>query len=390
MWYYYIMPEQADYTQKELLDSILHNAIQSRASDIHLDSERDGFLIRYRIDGILHVIDTLSKQFQDEIISRIKVLAEMDITEHRIPQDGHIGWENYNFRVSIFPSIHGEAIVLRLLKEESALLQLEELGSDEEQLEVLKLLIHRPYGIILITGPSNSGKTTLLYAILNALNKPSNNIITVEDPVELQMGGIRQAQINEHIGLTFSKVMRAILRQDPDVIMLGEIRDDDTLHMAAQAALSGRLVFSTFHTFDVPALVLRLVEMGIPKSIIGHTLLGVVSRRLIRIICSSCKEPHTLTALERGVVGDKGGSYSFQQGKGCSACFKTGYSGRIGIFEIVPFDDEIQAHILENKPISGLGELINKKGIKTLRDSAIEKAQQGITTVEEVMRVIGV
>ena len=229
-----------------------------------------------------------------------------------------------------------------------------------------------------------------MYSVLNTLNKSDNNIITVEDPVELHMKGVRQAQINEHIGLTFSKAMRAILRQDPDIIMLGEIRDEDTLHMAAQAALSGRLVFSTFHTFDVPALVLRLVEMGIPKSIIGHILLGVVSRRLIRTICSSCKEPHTLTAFQRKVMGDMEGSHNFQQGRGCSACFKTGYSGRIGIFEIVPFDDEMQAYILENKPLSGLDELMRKRGIKTLRDSAMEKAQQGITTIEEVVRVIGI
>ena len=385
--------DEINYRQSDLTDTILQNAIQSRASDIHLDPEIKSFRVRFRIDGTLYEIENLAKDVQEIVISRIKVLAGMDIMEHRIPQDGHLEFmfqaTNYNLRVSTFPTPHGEAVVLRLLNRENMLLPLENLGLDADQLEDINSLIQSPYGIILITGPSNSGKTTLLYSILNVLNTPENNIVTVEEPIEFQMENIRQMQIDASIGLTFSKAMRAILRQDPEIIMLGEIRDPDTIQMAAQAALSGRLVFSTFHTFDVPALVMRLIEMGIPSSIVSHTLLGVVSVRLIRRVCSSCKAPYSLSEFEQKFLGDQEKTPGFQKGKGCKACQNSGYLGRIGIFEVLRFDEDIQSHILAKKSIASFRTLLKEKQIKTLRGAAVEKVRQGITTVEEVLRVVG-
>lgn len=378
---------------RDWVDRILSNAIDSRASDVHFEPGRDRFNVRFRIDGILYAIESLPRDSQENIISRTKVLSQTDITEQRLPQDGHFEFKHkdkiYNIRVSTFRTSYGEAAVLRILNREDILIRFEELGFDQDQLEEVSKLINRPYGMTLITGPSGSGKTTLLYSILNNLNKKGNNIVTLEDPIEFQMSDVRQMQINESIGLNFSRGVRATLRQDPDIIMIGEIRDSETAQMAIRAALGGILVFSTFHTLDVPALVTRFIEMGIPRSVVAQTISGVISSRLVRKVCGSCKEPYQLTAYEKKVLGVQDQTHNFQKGKGCDKCRGSGYLGRTGVFEVVCFDDEVRTYIIEQKPFSELKELFQKKRIKTLREVAVAKASRGITTPGEVIRVIG-
>ena len=264
------------------------------------------------------------------------------------------------------------------------------MGLEEDQLRLINNLITSPSGMILTTGPTGSGKTTFLYSILHALNKPDKNIVTLEDPIEFQMAGLRQTNINEAMNLTFAKAMRSVVRQDPDIVMLGEIRDDETAQMAIQAALTGILIFSTFHTFDVPALVTRFIEMGISSSVAAQIIKGVISIRLVRKVCFSCREPYVMTDTQRQFLGLSSNVQVFQRGKGCNLCQAKGYTGRTGIFEIVYFDDEIRAAIIEKKPASYLYELLSKKNIKSLKTSAISKVAQGVTTIEEIVRVMGV
>lgn len=376
------------------MERILADAIDSRASDIHLEPERESFNVRFRIDGILYTIESLTKYSQEKIISRIKVLSNVNITEHRLPQGGNFEFNYkdriYNIRTSTLPTPNGEAIVLRILNREEILIRLQDLGFDKNQLETMNKLIVSPHGMILTTGPSGSGKTTLLYSTLNELNKPDNNIIALEDPIEFQMPTIRQVQISEGSSLDFARAMRSVLRQDPDIIMVGEIRDPETAQMAFQAALTGILVFSTFHTLDVPGLVARLVEMGMPRSVIAQAIEGVVSSRLLRKICDSCKKPYQLSDYEKMILGDKSKGKKFQKGEGCKNCLNSGYFGRTGIFEVVHFNNEIRSSIIGKEPYASLHKLLKEKGIKTLRESAIDKVFQGITTVEEVARVTGV
>ncbi len=376
------------------MERILADAIDSRASDIHLEPERESFNVRFRIDGILYTIESLTKYSQEKIISRIKVLSNVNITEHRLPQGGNFEFNYkdriYNIRTSTLPTPNGEAIVLRILNREEILIRIQDLGFDKNQLETMNRLIISPHGMILTTGPSGSGKTTLLYSTLNELNKPDNNIIALEDPIEFQMPTIRQVQITEGSGLDFARAMRSVLRQDPDIIMVGEIRDPETAQMAFQAALTGILVFSTFHTLDVPGLVARLVEMGMPRSVVAQAIEGVVSSRLLRKICDSCKKPYQLSDYEKMILGDKSKGKKFQKGEGCKNCLNSGYFGRTGIFEVVHFDNEIRSSIISKEPYASLHKLLKEKGIKTLRESAIDKVFQGITTVEEIARVTGV
>lgn len=383
---------------EDWVDYILRIAIQNRASDVHFEPQQDGLDVRFRIDGLLYPVSNFLdysyvKGDVASIITRIKVLSQMDISEHRFPQDGHYKFTNeervYNVRVSTFPTTDGETVVLRILNREDTLLKLDSLGLDQIQLDIVRKLISNPYGMILITGPTGSGKTTLLYSILNTIRKPTNNIVTLEDPIELQMSSIRQVQIKDSIGLSFAKAMRSVVRQDPDVIMLGEIRDPDTAQMAMQAALIGILVLSTFHTLDVPGLVTRFIEMGIPRSVVIQAIAGVVSTRLVRKICQSCKTPYTLSDYEKKVIGENYATSTFQKGKGCHACNGSGYLGRIGIFETVYFDDEVRSCIFENQTASALYKIIKEKKIKSLRESAIEKVIQSVTTAEEVIRVTG-
>lgn len=383
-------------------ENIIASAIEKRASDIHFEPERDSFNVRLRIDGLLQQYETLTKYFQDNIVSMIKVMSNMNITERRLPQDGHFEFTHsnrtHNIRVSTFPTMYGETVVLRILNREDILIDLGKLGFLPDQLETVNKLITSSSGLILITGPTGSGKTNLLYSIIHALNKPDKNIITLEDPIEYQMDNIRQAQINESTGLSYAVGMRSVIRQDPDVVMLGEIRDLETVQMAVMATLTGILIFSTFHTFDVLALITRFLEFGITHSVIAQTVKGVIATRLVRIICYSCREPY-----EMGIP-EKSDSYirkllesrsdtspnNLKKGRGCEKCANTGYLGRTGIFEVVYFDEEIKANIIERRSPSYLSEIIKRKKIRTLRDSAVEKVFGGITTLEEVSRVLGV
>ncbi|MDP2598641.1 MAG: GspE/PulE family protein [Candidatus Liptonbacteria bacterium] len=392
------MGKKIDYSTKsapEIVEQTLHLAIESKASDVHLDPERDGMNIRMRIDGTLYQIEKLQTFAEEAIVSRIKVLAQMDIAERRFPQDGHFEFKSgdriYNIRVSTVPTIYGEAVALRILNREDVIVNLGDLGLNAGQLDVLKKIIASPYGMVLVTGPTGSGKTTLLYSVLSTFNKASKNIIALEDPVEFPMSSVRQIQIEENIGLGFAKSMRAVVRQDPDVIMLGEIRDPETAQLALQSALAGILIFSTFHTFDVPGLIIRLIEMGVPRSVVAHALTGVISTRLVRKICPACAAPYELTALERKSLGDTDGlSGEFKRGKGCDTCQQSGYLGRTGLFEVVQLDEEIRSGIIEGMPSAALREFISKKSPVNLRASAIEKITAGITTAEEVLRVIGI
>jgi len=380
-------------------ENVIISAIEKRASDIHFEPERDSFNVRFRIDGLLQQYETLTKYFQDNVISMIKVMSNMNIIERRLPQDGHFEFARmnriHNIRVSTFPTVYGETVVLRILNREDILIDLGRLGFLPDQLEIVNKLITSSSGMILTTGPTGSGKTNLLYSIIHALNKPDKNIVTLEDPIEYQMANIRQAQISESTGLSYLIGMRSVIRQDPDVVMLGEIRDVDTAQMAVLATLTGILIFSTFHTFDVPALVTRFLEFGITHSVIAQTIKGVISTRLVRTICDSCREQYEMGIPEksdsyiRSLLGNRSSPSNFQKGRGCEKCGNTGYLGRTGIFEVVYFDEEMKSSIMERELPSHISGIIRGKKIRTLRDSAMEKVFEGITTYEEVSRVLG-
>lgn len=376
----------------DFVNSILEEAISKRASDVHLDLGPRDVSVRFRIDGVLYRAEDLPHVYQEEAISRIKVLANMDIAERRFPQDGNFGityeQKSYNIRVSTIPGVYGEAVVMRILNRDESYAKLDKLGFDKDQLSLVTKIIASPHGMILISGPTGSGKTTLLYSVLDTLNEPAKNIITVEDPVELEMQNIRQVQVNDAIDLTFARVTRSILRQDPDIVMLGEIRDVDTAQNAYRAALSGVLVFSTFHTFDIPGLVIRLVEMGVPRSVVAYGTSGVISTRLVRKICPHCEERYEPSETEKTFLEDIQPGI-LRHGRGCAECHNSGYLGRTGIYEIVQLDDEIRGAIIEGASTKDLQALFGKKIKKTIRESALEKVINGITTPSEIIRIIG-
>lgn len=379
----------------DLLSSILAHAIDKKVSDIHLEPDGEKMRIRFRKDGFLSLYKDLEKSYQDTLISRIKIISKLDISEHRQPQDGHFQFDSkgkiFNFRVSSLPTVYGEAVVLRLLSKEENLIGLENLGFDADQLNLVRKIINSPSGLILTTGPTGSGKTTLLYSIINSLNTPNKSIITLEDPVELVVPGVRQTQIKEDIGLNFAKVVRSVLRQDPNVIMLGEIRDNETALITIQAALSGVLILSTFHTYDVPALATRFMEMGIYSSVVAQTIRGVISVRLMRKICNLCAQSYQLSDEEKSILNIKDAHLTpnFRKAQGCPDCNNSGYSGRIGIFEAIYFDKDIRSAIIERRPVLYMYEMLKNKNLKTLKDVAIERVVQGYTTSEEFIRVIG-
>lgn len=387
------MSESVESTSSSVLDFILRKAIEFKASDVHLEPERGVFHVRLRIDGLLYPVQGLDSFPETEIISRIKVLAEMDLFEHRLPQDGHFEFtvegKVYNIRVSTSPTVYGQAVVLRIFNREGLVLALSNMGFEPEQLEQVRTMIASPYGMALITGQIGSGKTTLLYSLLNELNTPQRNIITLEDPVEFQVANLRQLQVNEANGFTFAKAIKAAVRQDPDVIMLGEIRDSETAQIAFQAALTGSLVFSTFHTFDVSGLIIRLIEMGVPRSVVAHALTGVMSTRLVRKICTACVEPYEPTAEELAALGTGYKAQPLFHGKGCVECHERGYSGRIGVFEVVRFDDDIRTAIIETLPTVELRKVLSARITRTLREAAVAKVLQGVTSASEIIRVIG-
>lgn len=352
----------------KLMNSIVNGAISARASDIHLEPQDPEMRVRYRIDGVLHDVMTIPRHIEPALVSRAKIISNMDITEKRHPQDGHVTvtfqGKTFDLRVSSMPDIAGEKIVLRILDKSQMLLGLEELGLNKEEEEVIKTLISKPYGMIFVTGPTGSGKTTTLYSVLNRLNNEEVNIITVEDPVEFKLAGINQTQVNPAADITFANELRSILRQDPNIIMVGEVRDKETAEIAVQAALTGHLVLSTLHTNDAPSAVTRLIDMGIEPFLISSTVIGVVAQRLARMICKECK------------------------GKGCNYCYNTGMKGRTGVFEIMTVTNGIKKLIQEKAPASTIKELAIKEGMKTLQMSGEEKVKQKICTKEEVGRVV--
>jgi type IV pilus assembly protein PilB len=377
----------------KLVDLIIAQAVHDRASDIHIEPEQELTRIRFRIDGILHEVPSPPKDWEPAIISRIKVLSGMDIAENRIPQDGHfqskVEEKIIDFRISTMPTIYGENVVMRILDTASVTIGLEKLGfSTSEQLTRYEGLISKPYGIILSTGPTGSGKTTTLYSALMRINTIDRNIITIEDPVEYRLGLIRQIQVNAKAGITFSNGLKAMLRQDPDVIMVGEIRDLDTAVIAIQAALTGHLVFSTLHTNDAPSAITRLINMGVEPFLISASLIGVMAQRLIRVVCEHCKEPYepSKALIDKWVIKDKKNARLYR-GKGCDYCKGTGFRGRSGIFELMSVDDEIREMIISGASTVALRRKCQAKGMKLLSEDGLNKALAGVTTIEEVARV---
>ncbi len=375
----------------KLVDLIITQAVRDRASDIHIEPEEDFLRIRFRIDGVLHEIPSPPKNLELPLISRIKVLSGMDIAESRIPQDGHtqleVDGKTIDLRVSTLPTITGENVVMRILDTSSVLIGLDKLGFSEEDEKKFEEIITRPYGIILTTGPTGSGKTTTLYSALTFINSLDRNIITVEDPVEYRLGLIRQVQINPKTGLTFANGLRSILRQDPDVIMVGEIRDLETAIIAVQAALTGHLVFSTLHTNDAPSAVVRLENMGVERFLVSASLIAVMAQRLVRVVCPECKEAYKPEAglLRKLNIEDK--NVKFYKGRGCDFCKGTGYRGRKGLFEIMTLDDELKEMIIGGASVIELREKARSKGMKTLKEDGVNKVLAGITSIEEVFRV---
>ncbi len=376
------------------VNQVITEAIELRATDVHIEPFENTLRVRYRIDGVLQEASVAPevKQFQAAIVSRLKILSKLDIAEKRVPQDGRIkiliADHEIDVRVSVIPMLYGEAVVLRLLDRSSVLLGLDKLGMSSHDLDTTKMILERPHGIILVTGPTGSGKTTTLYAGLSYINDVRRKIITIEDPIEYQLHGINQIQISRKAGLTFASGLRSILRHDPDVILVGEIRDMETAEIAIQASLTGHLVFSTLHTNDAPTALTRLVDMGIEPYLVASSLEAVVAQRLVRVICTECKEKLSESEVQplRRRFGDKlpGTLY---KGRGCRRCQGTGYRGRIGIFEMMVVTDDVRSLILENASPRDLRRESAKYGMTNLRDDGFRHLSEGRTTMEEVLRV---
>ncbi len=372
----------------KLVNLIIMRAVQDGASDIHIEPEEEALKVRLRIDGVLHEMFSPPKHLEGALISRVKVLSGMDISEKRKPQDGrfNIRAENreIDLRVSSFPTIYGENIVIRILDKNNILLDMDSLGFSEKTKKDFEVLIKRPHGIILVTGPTGSGKTTTLYSALSTIDSEEKNIITVEDPVEYHLGRIRQSQINPKAGLTFASGLRSILRQDPDVIMVGEVRDKETAEIAVQSALTGHLVFSTLHTNDSSGALTRLLDMGIEPFLISSSVIGILAQRLVRKICDKCKAgyaPSEEVSRGLGIKSDK-----LFKGKGCKVCRGTGYKGRIGIFELLLINEEIKKLIVDKASSDIIKEKALSMGMKTLREDGLAKVLKGVTTAEEVIK----
>ena len=376
-----------------LVNMLITRAVESRASDIHIEPFEDELKVRYRIDGVLHDIESAPKRLQAAVVSRIKIMAKLNIAERRLPQDGRIrlkvGESELDLRVSTIPVLYGESIVMRLLRKEGIVIDLNLLGFPRQTLSSLDQLITKPNGIILVTGPTGSGKTTTLYGALDKINSPDKKIITVEDPVEYQLKGVNQIQVKPQIGLNFATTLRHIVRQDPDIIMIGEIRDLDTAEIAIQSALTGHLVFSTLHTNDAPSAITRLLDMGVENFLLSSTIRGILAQRLIRVICPSCKEPDS-SAADREELKLFGIEESVQlyRGKGCETCAFTGYYGRSGIFELLMVDDEIRKLILKSADSNQIRTAAKQNGMKTLLEDGADKIREGVSTLSEILRVI--
>ncbi len=377
----------------KLVNQLIVEAFKLRASDIHLEPLSKKFRVRYRIDGVMQEMKSPPKRLQAAIISRIKIQSNMSIAERRIPQDGRIqsnvGTKLIDLRVSCLPTNHGESIVMRILDKEGLRLGLPELGFFTDDQQTFEKLISMPDGILLVTGPTGSGKTTTLYSCLHFINRPDRKIITVEDPVEYQLAGINQVQVNEVVGLTFSMALRSMLRQAPNIIMLGEIRDLETASIAINASLTGHLVFSTLHTNDAPSAVTRLIDIGVKPFLVASSTRALMAQRLVRKICKRCTAPYTPTDTELHSINlDPAnlGTATFMKGKGCNECSNTGYRGRFGVFEIFVIDDEARKLIYEKVPSSVLRTRAREMGMRTLREDGIRKVLAGLTTADEVVR----
>jgi type IV pilus assembly protein PilB len=373
---------------------IIADAIRKRASDIHLEPYEKVFRVRYRIDGVLHDMMNPPKQMEPAILSRVKIMSNLDIAERRLPQDGRLSVKFQNreidLRVSSLPTTFGEKIVMRVLDKGSVVLDLTRLGFEEDDLNRFKKTITTPYGMILCTGPTGSGKSTTLYAAIATINNPDINIITAEDPVEFSIAGVNQVLVREDIGYNFSAALRAFLRQDPDVILVGEMRDLETAQIAIRAALTGHLVFSTLHTNDAPSTVTRLQDMGIPPFLISSSLLLVIAQRLVRRTCLECREPVQVPVsalIDIGFRPEDAEGVRVYAGKGCATCANTGYKGRISIHEIMWMIPELQEAIVRQRPANELKDIAVKAGMRTLRQTGLRKVANGLTTIDEVLRV---
>jgi type IV pilus assembly protein PilB len=378
----------------KLVNMVLVDAIRKGASDLHWEPYEKTFRVRFRIDGVLHEMLSPPKRLEPAIISRLKIMSNLDISERRLPQDGRIklryGAREIDFRVSILPTIFGEKAVLRILDKEALQLDMTKLGFDTWSYEKFGHAIHQPYGMVLITGPTGSGKTTTLYSAISTINSPEHNIMTAEDPVEYNLKGVNQVQVNEGVGRTFAAVLRSFLRQDPDVILVGETRDLETAQISIRAALTGHLVFTTLHTNDCPSTVARLVDMGVQPFLLSSALLLILAQRLGRRICKDCKEPiegHEDDLVPYGHVAEGRGKVTFFKGKGCQTCNFTGMKGRVALYEVMPVTEDLRTVILKGGQTAEIREMAQSQGMKTLRQAGLMKVLEGTTTVEEVLRV---
>jgi len=387
-----LLEAQDDAPIIRLVDSLLQQAVKERASDIHVEPFEKEIRVRFRSDNVLYEpVSALPKALLPSIVSRVKILSGLDIAEKRVPQDGRIrlkiAGRDYDVRVSSVPVAHGERLVLRLLPRTTEMLDLQRLGFSERQLVVWEKLIARPNGIILVTGPTGSGKTTTLYGALARLNRTDQNIITIDDPVEIQLPGVGQIEVNNKVGLTFARALRSVLRQDPNVVLVGEIRDLETAEIAIQASLTGHLVFSTLHTNDAPSAITRLVDMGVEPYLVASSLIAVLAQRLVRVLCPECREPYAPTEAELAELGLRAKEpVRAHRPQGCHRCHHTGYYGRVGIFELMVLDDELRALIVQNTDSKSIKRLAVTRGMNTLRQDGARKALLGITSIEEIVR----
>ncbi len=378
----------------KLVNLILTDAIKKKASDIHIEPYEHLFRVRYRIDGVLYEVMKPPRKLKNAITSRLKIMADMDIAERRLPQDGRIKIKmgrgvEMDYRVNCLPTLFGEKVVLRLLDKSNLQLDMTKLGYEEKALEWFKREIHKPFGMVLVTGPTGSGKTVSLYSALSELNKVSENISTAEDPVEFNFAGINQVQMHEEIGLNFAAALRAFLRQDPDIIMIGEIRDFETAEIGVKAALTGHMVLSTLHTNDAPSTINRLLNMGIEPFLVASAVNLISAQRLGRRVCSECKEPEELSKdalITAGVSEADIGKFTTYKGRGCAVCNETGYKGRIGIYQVMPMFEDIKEMVLSGANTAEIKQESMRLGVKTMRQSALTKLMEGVTTLEEVLR----
>lgn len=379
-----------------LVNFYIASAVEKESSDIHIEPFESKVRVRFRIDGVLREQQSPPANLKAGILTRIKIMSKMDIAEHRLCQDGRInilvGEKMIDLRVSVIPTLYGEKVVMRILDRSSLMLDLTKLGFSEDSLKKYNAAIETPYGIVLVTGPTGSGKTTTLYSTLARLNKPDRQIMTIEDPVEYNLHGINQIQVNEDIGLSFAAALRAFLRQSPNIILVGEIRDSETAEIAIRAALTGHLVFSTIHTNDAPTTINRLIDIGIPPYLVASALILIQAQRLVRRICSNCKEKVNVNLKileEMNIPTDTFPEGIVYKGKGCSECNHTGYKGRVGLYEIMPISPEIRSMILKSEASDRIGEQAVEEGMNTLKLDGLQKVKDGITTIEELMREVG-